>query len=327
MVDGGGTLPFGSETLDDTNPASRLDMTVAREYGLAMDRRSILVAIITASAACAHPAPPANPSWDLHGAASAGIAPFTVVGNIYYVGARNIASYLVVTPAGDILIDTGTREMEPVLRANLAALGIPLHDIKILLSGHAHFDHVQGHAAMQRATGAKVMALGADAAALEAGKDLSPLGAEGWDPVHVDRVLGDRDTVELGGTTLTANWAPGHTPGCTVWSLVTRDDDRDYTVVFFACAGPNADVTLVGNPKFPTLVDDTRAGLDRLEALHPDIVLTMHPEDLFAGKLERLRAHAAPNALADPSAWHVMLQEVRADLDNRVAAERARVRR
>src|SRR5207245_8530530 len=125
------------------------------------------------------------------------VCPFHIVGNIYYVGARNIASYLITTPEGHIMIDTGTNEMHQVILANVAKLGFKLQDIKILLSGHAHFDHVQGHAAMKRATGAKVMALGEDAAALSAGMDQSPLGDEGWDPVKVARVLTDGDTMSV----------------------------------------------------------------------------------------------------------------------------------
>src|SRR5262244_1902131 len=109
----------------------------------------------------------------IHGDWSAPVEPFRVVGNIYYVGAVNIASYLITTPEGHILLDTGTREMEPVVRASIEKLGFKLTDIHILLSGHAHYDHVQGHAAMKRATGARVMALGDDATALSSGTDRS----------------------------------------------------------------------------------------------------------------------------------------------------------
>ena len=278
----------------------------------------VLLAVTTAPALAA-----AEPHWDLHGSASGPVEPFRVVGNIYYVGAVNIASYLIATPAGDILIDTGTREMAPVVRSSIAKLGFKPSDVKIILSGHAHFDHVQGHAAMKRQTGAKVMALGDDAAALEAGKDLSPLGAEGWEPVKVDRVLKDGDTVTLGGTTLKANWAPGHTPGCTVWTAQTRDKQRAYTVAFFACGGPNAEVKLVGNPKFPHIVEDTLDGIARLRRLEPDIVLSMHPEDLFEGKVARIKAGDTPHPLYDPAGWTRMLDELEADVKKRVEAERA----
>jgi glyoxylase-like metal-dependent hydrolase (beta-lactamase superfamily II) len=249
----------------------------------------------------------------IHGEWSAPVAPFRVIGNVYYVGARNIASYLIATPAGHILLDSGTREMTPQVRASIEKLGFQLGDVKILLSGHAHYDHVQGHAALRAASGAQVMALGDDATALATGVDRSPLGDEGWEPVPVARVLRDGDTVTLGGTTLRATWAPGHTPGCTVWSVRTVEAGQPHTVAFFACAGPNRDVQLVGNPRFPHLVDDTLRGLERLRALTPDVVLLMHPEEQFASK----------QPLVDAGAWKRILDEVEADVKARAARERA----
>ncbi len=284
--------------------------------------RVFAAAFVIATSFAAAAAPPPSPNAEIHGAWSAPVEPFRVVGNIYYVGARNIASYLITTPAGHILIDTGTKEMEPVVRRAVEKLGFKLRDIKILLCGHAHYDHVGGHAAMKRATGARVMALGADATALAAGKDLSPLGDEGWEPVAVDRVLADGDTVTLGGTTLRAVWAPGHTPGCTVWTTKAREGTRDYSVAFFACAGPNTSVKLVGNPKFPNLVDETLRGLERLAALRPDIFLLMHPEEQLAGKVERIKAGVTPHPLYDPAGWGKMLHELEADVRRRVQQER-----
>jgi metallo-beta-lactamase class B len=294
--------------------------------------RSVLALVVFLVASCGSrhadaptaPPPRADPYAELHGAWSAPIEPFRIAGNLYYVGAANIASYLITTPAGHILLDTGTREMAAGVRANIEKLGFSLHDVKILLSGHAHFDHVQGHAEMKRATGAQVMALGDDAIALETGQDRSPLAAEGWEPVHVDRVLHDGDTVALGSTTMHAVWAPGHTPGCTVWTTeIARehDHDRPYQVAFDACLGPNTGVPLIGNPKFPTLVTDSLASFHRLQQLSPDIWLLMHPADQFAGKLDRLRAGAEPNPLIDPEGWHTLQTEVEADFRARVHKE------
>jgi metallo-beta-lactamase class B len=274
----------------------------------------------------AAPASAASPSLlaTLHGAWSEPAEPFRVVGNIYYVGAKNIASYLITTPKGHILLDTGTREMEPLVRASIAKLGFKLTDIKIMLSGHAHFDHVQGHAAMQHATGAKVMALGDDALALESGSDRSPLGAEGWDPVHVDRVLKDGDTVALGGTTMKAVWAPGHTPGCTVWTTTAKDKARSYAVLFYACAGPNAGVQVVGNPKFPTLAEDAMASFHRLKLQKPDIFLLMHPADLFKDKVDRIKAGETPHPLYNPTGWTTLMEQAEIDLQKRIDAERGK---
>lgn len=259
-----------------------------------------------------------------HGRQSEAVEPFRIVGNIYYVGARNIASYLITTPEGHIMIDTGTKEMHDVIRTNVEKLGFKLQDIKILLSGHAHFDHVQGHAAMKRLTGAKVMAIGEDARALEAGADLSPLGDEGWEPVKVDRVLKDGDTVMLGGTTLRAVLTPGHTPGCTTWTTGVEEKRRPYSVVFQACGGPNAGVKLIGNSKFPRLVENTLRTFQVQKTLKPDIYLPMHPETYFAGKVERIKAGETPHPLFDPDAYTKLISETEANFQKRVQEERAK---
>lgn len=260
-----------------------------------------------------------------HGPYSQPEEAFRLVGNIYYVGAKNIASYLITTPQGHILVDTGTTEMTRVITANVEKLGFKLRDIKIMLSSHAHFDHIGGHAAMKKLTGAQVMAIRQDAEALEAGKDLSPLGDEGWTPVKVDRVLKDGDTVSLAGTTLRAVWAPGHTPGCTVWTTNVPDGGRSYSVAIFGCGGPNGGVKLVGNQKFPTLVEDTMSTFRKLKMLKPDIYVSGHPQMLFAGKIDRMTAGERPHPLLDPGsqAWAKMVDDAQAAFEKRVAAERA----
>ena len=288
-------------------------------------RNAVLLIILSSVVARAQTSP-LSPEQraTFHGRQSEAIEPFHVVGNIYYVGARNIASYLITTPEGHIMIDTGTKEMHDVIRANVAKLGFKLQDIKILLSGHAHFDHVQGHAAMKKVTGAKVMAIGDDARALSAGADLSPLGDEGWEPVKVDRVLKDGDTVTLGGTTLRAVWTPGHTAGCTTWTTRTEEKGRAYSIVFQACGGPNAGVKLVGNTKFPKLVDDTLRTFQIQKALKPDIYLPMHPESYFAGKVERIKAGETPHPLLDPDSYAKLIADTETNFQKRLQEERAK---
>ncbi|MDG2174677.1 MAG: MBL fold metallo-hydrolase [Gammaproteobacteria bacterium] len=114
--------------------------------------------------------------------------------------------------------------MHDVIVSNVETLGFDVQDIKIMISSHAHFDHVQGHRLMQQLTGAQVIALGGDAAALEAGQDNSAGGFRGLEPVEVDRVIEDGDTVTLGGVTLTALWTPGHTQGATVWMTTVEEE-------------------------------------------------------------------------------------------------------
>ena len=250
--------------------------------------------------------------------------PFRIVGNIYYVGGANIASYLITTPQGHILIDTGMHEMHDVIVHGVAALGFKTSDIRIMLASHAHFDHVEGHAAMQRLTGAQVMAMNGDAEALESGRDTSALGANGWEPVKVARVLRHNDTVSLGGTTLRALHTPGHTRGATVWITSVEEKGRRYTVAFLGGTTPNAGVPLVNNPRHATVIDDTLRTLRLLKAEPvPDIYLSGHPQAMFVGKVARIKAGEAPHPLLNGSDWTTQISEAEAGFLKRVADERA----
>jgi len=254
---------------------------------------------------------------------SAPTEPFRIVGNIHYVGAANIASYLITTPQGHILIDTGMTEMHDVIRNNVAKLGFKTADIKIMLSSHAHFDHVAGHAAMKTLTGAQVMAMTGDAEALESGKDNSALGAVGWEPVKVDRVLKHGDTVSLGGTTLRAIHAPGHTQGATTWVTRVEERGRQYTVAFLGGTTPNGGVPLLNNPRHKTVIEDTQRMFERLKAEPvPDIYVVGHPQAMFAGKVERIKAAATPHPLLNGDAWTKQIVEAEAAFRKRVADER-----
>ena len=214
-----------------------------------------------------------------HTSDSEAAEPFRIVGNIYFVGAKGLSSYLITTPEGHILHDTGTDEMHDVIVSNVEALGFNVQDIKIMLHSHAHFDHMQGHAAMQRATGAQIIALGGDAVAIESGEDNSALGDEGWEPVEVARVVEDGDTVTLGGTTLRAVWTGGHTQGATMWMTTVEEGGQTYNVAFRGGEIPNAGVPLVDNPRHPTVVEDTQRTLRLLKELEPpDIFLHNHPQ-------------------------------------------------
>ena len=254
------------------------------------------------------------------------VEPFHIVGNIHYVGAQNIAAYLFTNPEGHILVDTGTSLMQAQLAGNIEKLGFKPGDIKIMLSSHAHVDHVQGHAYMKRVTGAQVMAIAEDAKALEAGTDISPIAWEGWEPVKVDRVLKDGDTVTLGATTLRAIWTPGHTPGCTTWTTTIRDTSRSYNVIIPCGVGPNAGPPLIGNRQHPAIVEQSLSTVKKLRALNPDIILPGHPQQAFAGKIEGMKAGAMPHPLlVAPGAWAKQVANQEANFMKRLEAEKARV--
>ena len=267
-----------------------------------------------------------SPEWyaRFRGPDSQAVEPFRIVGNIHYVGGANIASYLITTPQGHILLDTGTTTMHDVIKNGVAKLGFKTSDIRIMISSHAHFDHIEGHAAMKKLTGAQVMAMVGDAEALQSGKDNSALGAVGWEPVKVDRVLKHGDTVSLGGTTLRAIHGAGHTQGATTWITTVEDKGRKYTVAFLGGTTPNGGVALFGNPRHPKVVEDTMRTFQYLKAEKPDIFLIGHPRALFEGKVERIKAGVTPHPLLDPEGWTRQMAEGEANFQKRVAEERAK---
>lgn len=256
------------------------------------------------------------------GPMSARAEPFTVVGNVHYVGAADISSWLITTPEGHVLIDTGTAEMHDVVRSNIEALGFKPGDVEVMLSTHAQFDHVGGHAAMQKLTGARVMAMQGDAEALSTGTDSSALGAAGWEPVKVDRVLAHGDTVAIGGTTLRAVHHPGHTRGTTTWMITVQDGGRSYDVAFLGTMLPNWGVPLTSNPRHKNVVAETRLGLGRLKAEEaPDIMLPSHAQSLFEGKIQEIKTGRRPHPLLNGDRWMSDIAQAEAELERAVEAE------
>jgi metallo-beta-lactamase class B len=204
-----------------------------------------------------------------------------------------------VTPAGSIVIDSGEAETVPFIRASVEKLGFRVADVKILLAGHAHFDHVGGHAEIKRMTGAQVMVMNADREALESGVDRSALGGSGWKPVAVDRVLEDGGTVTLGGTTLTAHLTPGHTQGCTTWTTSAVQDGRTYQVAFVCSVTINDGVRLTKNARVPSIARHYAQAFRALRALTPDVFVAEHPS-VFGLEAKAAASRALGGAAANP---------------------------
>src|SRR5947209_4315672 len=161
--------------------------------------------------------------------------PFKIAGNIYYVGADDIASYLIVTPAGHIVLNNGYENTAPLIRDSIQKLGFSLKDVKILLNGQAHFDHVAGQAAFQQWTGgARIYSSAADARVMESGGKADPRFGKDYHypPVRVDHIVEDGEKVTLGGVTLVAHLTPGHSVGCTTWTMTVTEGGKPYEVVF-----------------------------------------------------------------------------------------------
>ena len=249
--------------------------------------------------------------------------PFRIIDNIYWVGST-YGSYLITTPEGHILHDTGSNAMHDVIVSNVEKLGFDVQDIKIMISSHAHWDHVQGHRLMQQLTGAQVIALGGDAAALESGRDNSAGGFPGLEPVMVDRVIEDGDTVTLGDVTLSALWTPGHTQGATVWMTTVEEEGNSYFVAFRGGEIPNDGLVLFGNPRHPSVVEDTRMTLQRLKELTPpDLLLHNHPQNLGRPLDAALPVNPACFTCLDAEGWTNIVENSEARFaDNLREAER-----
>src|SRR6185436_13212838 len=193
-----------------------------------------------------------------------------------YVGASDITSFLITTPAGHILIDGGFEETVPLIRASVKKLGFRLEDVKFLLNNHAHYDHAGGLAMLKKLTGAKLVVSEGDAPLLAAGGhgDFAFGDKYLFPPVQADRTVRDGDTVSLGGVTLTAHLTPGHTKGCTTWTMKVKDGDRTRDVVFAGSLSVLPGVTLAVNPKYPGIAADYAHSFAVLKALPCDIFLS-----------------------------------------------------
>jgi metallo-beta-lactamase class B len=239
--------------------------------------------------------------------------PFRIAGNLYYVGSKGLASYLVATPEGHILINSDLDANVPMLQASVEKLGFKFSDIAVLLISHAHWDHDAGSAAIVRLTHAQYMVMDADVPVVESGgKTDFQYGSTPetlYSPAKVDRVLHDGDRVELGGATLVAHLTPGHTRGCTTWTMKVDDGGRMRDVVIVGSPNVNPGYVLVNNPVYPGIAGDFEQTFRVLKALPCDYFLGAHGEyfDLPA-KFARVQAGDA-SALIDPAGYQRYVAE------------------
>jgi len=240
--------------------------------------------------------------------------PFRLIGNIHYVGVSGISSFLITTPEGHILLDTGFEMTVPRIRDSVTKLGFRLSDIKIILNSHAHLDHAGGHALMQKLTGARILMSEADAALLASGgtNDFTPYSREmmGYRPAKADRILHDGDKVTLGGTTLTCHLTPGHTKGCTTWTMDVTEDGKVQHVLFFGSTSVLPNVPLVNNLQYPGIADDLAASYKKLKSLPCDVFLAPHAGFFnLSEKAEQLQRGARPNPFIDTTAFKSFLEQ------------------
>jgi len=250
--------------------------------------------------------------------------PFRIVGNIHYVGTEGLASYLITSPQGHVLIDTGLPEANPLIKANIEKLGFKLADIKYLLNTHAHLDHTGGLAELKQATGATMLASAADKPLLEGGyypgQESETLLA--FPPVKVDRIIAEGDKVTLGDVTLTALMTPGHSPGCTSWTTRVKEDGRDVSVIIF-CSATVALNRLTGQPTYPGIIEDYRKTFARARDIKADVLLAPHPEmDQMAEKRAQIRA-GGPNPFVKPGEFNTYTAELEKAFEAELAKQTA----
>ena len=257
--------------------------------------------------------------------------PFKVIGNIHYVGTAGLSAFLITTDRGHILLDAALAETATQLEANIQALGFKLTDIKYLLNSHAHLDHSGGLAQLKRDTGALLVASEGDRSALEGGfylgyEERAALKAP---PVKVDRIIAEGETLELGGTKLTANLTPGHTRGCTSWSMPVTERGKVLRVLFF-CSSSVALNQLVAPPQYPGIVADYEKTFARARTLQVDVFLAPHPEFFHMDeKRARLAAggETSPNPFIDAKEFAAYIAASEADFRRQLTLQQERARK
>jgi len=250
-----------------------------------------------------------NPDW--HRA----IPGFKIAGNLYYVGTADLAAYLIATPQGNILINGNFKEDVPAIRKSIEGLGFKYADTKIILISHAHGDHDEGVGLIKSQTAAQLMVMDADVAAVES-------TAAGRPGAKVDRVLHDRDTVELGGAKLTARLTPGHTPGCTTWTMQVADGGRMLNAVVIGSPNVNAGYILVNNKNYPQIAGDYVKTFALLKTLPVDLFLGAHGAYFnLKEKLPKMSA-GGPNVFVDPEGYKAYVAEREQAFEKELAKQR-----
>jgi len=252
--------------------------------------------------------------------------PFKIAGNLYYVGSKGLANYLITTSEGHILINSDMEENVPLIRASVENLGFKFTDIKILLISHAHWDHDAASDTIKKLTGAKYMVMDADVSVVESGgkadfqygNDPTTL----YKPTKVDRVLRDGDEVKLGGTVLVAHLTPGHTKGCTTWTLKVAEGGKTYDVVIIGSPNVNPGYRLVNNTTYPRIAEDYQKTFKVLKSLSCDIFLGAHGNYFgLDTKYPRLKTEGL-SVFVDPAGYKKYVEEKEQEFKKELAKQR-----
>ena len=262
-----------------------------------------------------------NPEW------TKPFPPFKILGNIYWVGTYDLSTYLITTPQGNILINSGLAETVPLIKAGVEQLGFKMSDTRILLATHGHFDHVAGMAALKKMTGAKMVMSEQDAELLESGGKAdfrfgdSPEAR--FAPVTVDRKLKDGDTISLGGTVITAHHHPGHTKGATSFTLQVREGGKNYRVGIVNMASINPGVKVSGMPKYPGIMQDYARTFHDQKEMKIDVWLASHAAQFKLHEKYKPGDAYNPDRFVDPKGFHEAVEKLEKTYQDQLASERA----
>jgi metallo-beta-lactamase class B len=241
------------------------------------------------------------------------LPPFRIAGNLYYVGSEDLAAYLIVTPQGNILINSNLDSSPALIKKSIESLGFKYSDTKILLISHGHYDHCAGSAEIKQETGAKYEVMAQDVPVVEAGGQNDFHYANDktfwFPPTKVDQVLHDGSTVSLGGTTLTAHLTAGHTKGTTTWTLDETEGGRTLHVVIVGSPNVNPGYKLVGSKAYPQIASDYRHEFEVLKKLPCDIFVGAHGEYFgLLAKYDRFKK-GDKNAFVDPAGYKAYIAD------------------
>jgi metallo-beta-lactamase class B len=278
--------------------------------------------LLTLLSVGAGPAAPQNADW------TEPFPSFRIAGNLYYVGSKGLANYLVTTPQGHILINSDLEANVPLIRASVEKLGFKFTDIKILLISHAHWDHNAASDTIKKATGAKYMVMEGDVTVVESGGKTDFQYGNAPDnlyrPTKVDRTLHDGDEVRLGDAVLVAHLTPGHTKGCTTWTMKVLDGGKSYDVVIVGSPNVNPGYRLVNNAQYPTIADDYQRMFRVLKSLPCDIFLGAHGSYFDLERKYARMGKPGANPFIDPEGYKRFVsdkeQEFRAELAKQKSA-------
>lgn len=240
--------------------------------------------------------------------------PHRLAGNLYYVGSKDLASYLITTSEGHILINSSLEESVPLIQKSVETLGFKLTDIRYLLISHAHSDHCAGSAALLKLTGAKHLVMDQDADAVESGGAKKAKIGKGdytqFPPAKVDRRLKDGEEVKLGDATLVAHLTPGHTPGCTTWTMQVKGEGGPLNAVIIGSPNVNPGYVLVGNKNYPGIAEDYETTFRVLKALPVELFLGAHGGYYgMEAKFAKLNSKPAINPFIDAAGYHAYVAD------------------